>query len=82
MKDQFKNENLSDPNSIKEPASKLHVDKNFNDRSITKNSALVDFIEENLDIVRFVKVNSLPAVREHLTPKLCFDFATYKSVDE
>ena len=37
---------------------------------------------KNLDEVRFVKVNSLPVVREHLTPKLHVYKAISHSVDE
>ena len=40
-----------------------------------RNNANVDFIDINFIIVRFVKVKSLPAVREHLTPKQNADFA-------
>ena len=49
--------------------SKNFVNKKLNDPSITNNTAHVDFNDKNLDNVRFVKVNSKPAVREHLTPK-------------
>ena len=35
----------------------------------------VDFIDKNLNNVRFVKVNSLPAARQHLTSKLNIDGA-------
>ena len=34
-----------------------------------KNTAHVDFKDKNLDNIRFPKVNSLPAVSQHLTPK-------------
>ena len=40
-----------------------------------KNSARVDLNDKNLDNVRFGKVNSLLAVREHLTAKLYVDNA-------
>ena len=39
----------------------------MNDPSIIKNTAHVDLNDKNLDNVRFVKVNSLPAVRENQT---------------
>ena len=42
---------------------------------LLQNNAHVDFNDKNLDSVRFVKVNSLPAVREHLTPKFYVDEA-------
>ena len=41
----------------------------MNDQSIIRNTAHVDFNDKNLDNVRFVEVNSLPAVRERLTLK-------------
>ena len=37
---------------------------------------------KNLDIVRFVKVNSFPSVFNHLTPKYYVDEAFYNSVKE
>ena len=40
-----------------------------------KNTAHVDFNDKNLDNVRFVKVNSMPAVGEHLTAKHYVDNA-------
>ena len=51
------------------------VDNLFNDPSIIKNAAHVDFNDKNLDNVRFVKVNSMLAVREHLTLKCYVDYA-------
>ena len=54
----------------------------MNDPSIIRNTAHVGFNEKNLDNVRFVQVNSLPAVREHLTPKFHLDQAISFSVDE
>ena len=53
--------------------TKNYVDKKFNDPFILKNNGHVDFNDKNLDNVRFVKVNSMPAVREHLTPKYYVD---------
>ena len=41
----------------------------FNDPHLIKNNDHADFDDKKLDNVRFVKVNSMPAVREHLTPK-------------
>ena len=70
---------LPDPIIIRKPAGKLYVDIEFNDPCIMKNSAQVDF--NNKD-VRSVKVNSLPAVREQLTPKFYVDEAISHSVDE
>ena len=61
---------------------KNYVDNLFDDPSIIKNSAHVDFNDKNLDNVRFVKINSLPAVGENLAAKYCVNQAIYKSVDE
>ena len=47
-----------------------------------KNTTHVDFNDKNLDNVRFVKVDSIPVVREHLTPKYYVDQAIFYSVDE
>ena len=54
----------------------------MNDASIIRNTAHVDFNDKNLDNVRFVKVNSLPPSREHLTPKFYAIEAFSLSVDE
>ena len=50
----------------------------LNDSSLLPNTAHVVFKDTKLDNVRFGKINSLPAVREHLTPKLQFN----QSIDE
>ena len=54
----------------------------MNDPRIIRNTTHVDFTDKNLDNVRFVKVKTLPAVREHLTPKIYVDQAISHSVDE
>ena len=54
----------------------------MNDSSLIRNTAHVDSNDENLDNVRFVKVNSMPAVREHLTPKYSVDQAISYNVYE
>ena len=46
--------------------TKNYVDNKFNDSSIIKNIAHVDFNNKNPDNVEFVKINSMPAVGEHL----------------
>ena len=38
-----------------------------------RNTAQVDFNEKNLDKVSFIKMNSLPAVSQHLTHKYYVD---------
>ena len=82
LKNQYRIKNIPDPISIREAASKNYVDNLFNDPSIIKNTAHVDFNDKNLDNVRFVKVNSMPAVGEHLTAKYYVDNAISNSVDE
>ena len=81
-KNQYRIKNLPDPISIGEPVSKQYVDNKFDDPSIIKNTAHVDFNDKNLDNVRFVKVNSMPAVGEHLTAKYYVDKAISDSIDE
>ena len=48
---------------------KSYVDSRWKDPSIIRSTAHVDFNHKKLDNIRFSKINSLPAVREHLTPK-------------
>ena len=52
----------------------------MNDPKIIKNTAHVDFNDNIIDNVRFVKLNTLPAVRDRLTPKLYVDDAMSNSV--
>ena len=82
LKNQFRIKNLPDPISNGEPVSKQYVDNKFNDPSIIKNTAHVDFNDKNLDNVRFVKVNSMPAVGEHITAKYYVDNAISDRVNE
>ena len=82
LKNQFRIKNVPDPISIREVCSKNYVDNLFNDPSIIKNTAHVDFNDKNLDNVRFVKVNSMTAIGEHLTAKYYVDNAISNSVDE
>ena len=56
------------PKIILKLPTKSYVDEKFNDLSIIKNTVHVDFKDKKFDKVRFFKVISLPAVREHLTP--------------
>ena len=81
LKNQYKIENLPDPISIPEAASKKYVDNKFNDPRILKNTAHVDFNDKNLDNVRFVKVNCFP-IPEHLTAKIFVDLAISEGVVE
>ena len=57
--------------------TKNYVNKKFNDPSIMKDTAHVDFNKKNLDNVRFANLNSMPAVREQLTPKYYVDQAFF-----
>ena len=82
LKNQYRYKNLPDPTNIQDACSKNYVDKKFNDPSIIENTAHVDFNDKNLDNVRFVKVNSMPAVGEHLTAKYYVDNAISKAIDE
>ena len=70
MNNPTKIEDLPNPVDSRKTVSKSHVDDKFNDRSIIRNSVFVDFTDENFYHVRFLTVNSLSAVREHLTQKL------------
>ena len=78
----FLNSSLTLPKTIREVPTKNYVDKKLNDPSIIENTAHVDFNDKNLDNVRFVKVNSMPAVREHLTPRHYVDQAILYHVNE
>ena len=54
----------------------------MNDPSTIRKTAHVDFNNKNLDNVCFVKLNSVPAIREHLTPIFYVDQAVSHSVHE
>ena len=82
MKNQYRIKNLPNSNSFREPAIKLHVENEINDPILIKNTAHVDFNDENLDKVRFVKLNSILAVGVYLAAKYFVDQAMYNSVDE
>ena len=81
-KKQIRINNLTDPISVRDAASKNLFRYFFNDPSILKNTGLVDIFNRNLDNVRFVKVTSYPAVGEQLTTKNYVDEAVSNSVDE
>ena len=67
---------------IKLPTKSLYVGNKLNDPSIIRNTAHVALNDKNLDNASFVKVNSLPAVREHLTPNFYVDEAFCYWLDE
>ena len=59
-----------------------YVDSRWNDPSIIRDTAHVDFNDKSLNNVRLIKVNSLQANREHLTPTFYVDEAIYFSLDK
>ena len=73
---------LTLPKRIIEKPTKSYGDNKFNDPSIIKNKAHVDFNDKNPKNLRFVKVNSLPAIREHHKPKYYVDNAVLHNVHE
>ena len=70
------------PQGISDTVCKSNVDRGLNDPSIIRNLAHVDVNDKTLDNVRFLKVNNLPAVREHLTSNFYVGEAVSHSVDE
>ena len=82
MKNQFKVKFLTYSIENSDYVRRTYVDSGLNDPSKLGNNVHVDFNDEDLDNLRFVKVNSLPAAREHLTPKFYVDEAISHSVDE
>ena len=82
MKNKFRTKNLPQPISIRQAVSKYSVDIEFSGPSLIKNTAHVDFHDNNFDNVLFVQVNSLPAVREHLSPKNYVHEAVPYNLDE
>ena len=73
---------LTSAKTIINPPTKFYVDIKFNNPSIIKNTAHVDSNDKNLDNVRFIKVNSMPAVGEHLTAKYYVVNAILFNLDE
>ena len=59
IQNQFKTKIISDPISIKEVIAKNYVDQLFNYAIILKNTAHVDFNDNNLDKFRFLKNKQL-----------------------
>ena len=82
LKNQFRLKGIPNPIRIREVTSNNYVDDLFKNPSIVRNCALVDFNDKKLKDVRSVKVNSLPAVREHLTPKNYVDEFVSNSLNE
>ena len=65
LKNHYRIENLPDPISIREPASKNYVDNLFNNRSILKNTEHIDLNDRNNTNARFIQVNQLPQIDSH-----------------
>ena len=57
--------------------TKNYVDHKFNDPNIIKNLDHVDFNDKNLNNIHSIKINTVPAVEEHLTLKIYADKAIY-----
>ena len=76
------NSTLTSPTTVIELPTKSYVDYKVEDPSIIENTTHVVFNDKNLDGLRFFKVNSMPAVREHLTPKYYVDEPISQNVDE
>ena len=74
------NSTLTSPKTISDLPTRNYVDNNFNDPSILKNTDHVDFKAKSLDNVGWIKVNKMPAVEEHLTPKLYVDNAIHNII--
>ena len=82
MKNQFSNRTL--PWTVKKPDAvcKAYVDSGLIPAKETRSTAHLHFNDKNFDNVRFVEVNSMPAVGERLTAKNYDDQAISDSVDE
>ena len=79
MKKKFRIENLPDPISIREAASKNYVDNLFNDPSVLKNTAHIDLNDRNMTNARFIQVNQWPQIDSLLTTRLYVDNAIDES---
>ena len=62
MKNKFRIEKLTCPIKNTDAACNSYVDNGLNGPSIIRHNTHVDFKDKNLDSVRFVKINCLPAV--------------------
>ena len=75
LKNHYRNKNLPDPKSIREAASKIYVDKVFNDPSIIKTTTDIDLNDRSNTNARFMQFNQLPQIDSHLTAELYVDNA-------
>ena len=57
LKNQYRIENLPDPKTIREAASKNYVDNKFNNPSMIKTSENLDLYNRIISIARFIQVN-------------------------
>ena len=73
LKNQFRIKNIPDPINVREAVSKIYVDNFFNDPSIVKNNAHIDLNDRNITNARFIQVNQLPQIDNHLTAKVYVD---------
>ena len=82
MKSHFKYKKLPCKIEKRDAVCKPDVDSDLKYPSVLRNTAYVGFNGNNLDNGRFIKVNSIPAVGEHLTAKNFVDQAASNSIDE
>ena len=82
LSSQLKNNNFPCPIENSDALCKSFVANLFNDPSIIQNTADVDFSDKNLYNDHFVKVESLLAVRKHLSQKIYNNEAISHSIDE
>ena len=75
LKNSFRYENLPDPISNGEAASKNYVDNKFNKASVIKDTAHRDLNERNLTNARIIQDNQLPQIDSHLAAKWYVDNA-------
>ena len=78
MRNKFRFKKLPSPQENSEAVCKSYVDSGLNDPSIIRNTTHVDFKDKKLDKFRFIKVNSMPAIGEHLTAKYYVDRAIHE----
>ena len=78
LKNQYRIKKLPAPISIREAASKHHVDNLFNDPSII-NTEHIDLNDRNITNARFIQVDQLPQIDSHLTAKLYVENAIDES---
>ena len=56
IKNQKSNKKIRDPKNMRDKTSKIYVDNLFNDPSAKRNTDYVEFINHNLDNVRFARI--------------------------